>query len=131
MIVKTIVRLNKISENIRNYGTSSDLFNVAIRDRPTVKKVLFPLSTLNEEQEEQELAENLPFPLIHPENKINKVWNPIYLVLMLYTATVMPYRIAFEDTISDGWLITDYFTDSLFWIDMVINMFTAFYNEDG
>lgn len=50
---------------------------------------------------------------------------------MLYTATVMPYRIAFENDISLGWEIADYFTDSLFWIDMLINMFTAFYNEDG
>lgn len=47
MIIKTVIRLNKISENIRNYGTSSDLFNVATRDRPTVKKVLFPLSYLS------------------------------------------------------------------------------------
>lgn len=54
MIIKTMVRLNKISEDIRNYGTSANLFDVATRDRPSVKKVLFPLTSLYEEQENEE-----------------------------------------------------------------------------
>ncbi|KRX03435.1 hypothetical protein PPERSA_02814 [Pseudocohnilembus persalinus] len=131
MIIKTVVRLNKISENIRNYGTSSNLFDVATRDRPTVKKVLFPLTAVTEEEEEQELSEALQFPLIQPNSIVNKIWNPIYMVLMIYTATIMPYRISFEDEIQTGWSVVDYITDSLFWIDMFINMFTAYYNEDG
>jgi hypothetical protein len=49
MIIKTMVRLNKISEDIRNYGTSANLFDVATRDRPSVKRVLFPLTSLYEE----------------------------------------------------------------------------------
>jgi hypothetical protein len=35
--------------------------------------------------------------LIHPKSSFKTVWNPILIFLLLYTATIMPYRVAFED----------------------------------
>ena len=131
MIIKTMVRLNKISEDIRNYGTSANLFDVATRDRPSVKRVLFPLTSLYEDHENEEEQRKLPFPLIHPNSQLLNVWNPIYVLLMIYTATVMPYRVTFQDVSSEAWQIFDYTIDALFWIDLLVNMFSAFYNEEG
>ncbi len=39
----TIYRLNKVIEDIKNYGTSPSLFDPAIKNRTVVKKTLFPL----------------------------------------------------------------------------------------
>lgn len=131
MIIKTMIRLNKISEDIRNFGTSANLFDVATRDRPSVKKVLFPLTSLYDEQENEQEKKKLPFPLIHPNSMINTIWNPIYTLIMIYTATVMPVRISFQDENSNEYNILDFVIDSLFWCDLVVNMFSAFYNEEG
>jgi hypothetical protein len=73
----------------------------------------------------------LPFPLIHPNSKLNNIWNPIYISIMIYTATVMPYRVAFQDDINEGWRIFDIIIDTLFWIDLVVNMLSASYNDEG
>ncbi|EAR99256.2 cation channel family protein (macronuclear) [Tetrahymena thermophila SB210] len=130
MIVLAVIRLNKICEDIRNFGTSPNLFDVAIRNRIAVKKVLFPLSFKEEGPKENE-QNKIDFPLIKPNSKIHSIWSPILLCLVFYSATVLPYRIAFQDDVSNGWDIFDYVIDGLFWIDLVINMFSTYYDDDN
>ncbi|KAL4471127.1 hypothetical protein ABPG72_006508 [Tetrahymena utriculariae] len=130
MIVLAVIRLNKICEDIRNFGTSPNLFDVAIRNRIAVKKVLFPLSFKEEGPKESE-QNKIDFPLIKPNSKILQIWSPILLCLVFYSATILPYRIAFQDDISQGWDIFDYVIDCLFWIDLVINMFSTYYDDDN
>ena len=43
VIIKTIVKMNKISKDIRNFGTSDRLFDITTRDRESVKRYLYPL----------------------------------------------------------------------------------------
>jgi hypothetical protein len=132
--------LNKISEHIITYGTSSNLFDLSSRDRPALKRYLFPLLY----QENDDLGTeslNLDFPLIHPKGVIKTLWNPILFLLMLYTATLLPYRsnninfifiAAFDfDDDSKFWLVLDYIIDSLFWVDLLINFCTTWIDEDG
>lgn len=47
------------------------------------------LSDFNNDDQEIE------FPLIHPNSLLMKIWNPILVILMIYTATIMPFRISF------------------------------------
>lgn len=49
----------------------------------------------------------------------------------MYSATVLPYRIAFQDEISLGWEVFDYGIDGLYWFDLVINMFSSYYDDDN
>ena len=49
---------------------------------------------------------------------------------MVYTATVSPYRIAFYDEDSIGWLVIDGIVDGLFAIDMILTFFTAYFDND-
>ncbi|KAL4438790.1 hypothetical protein ABPG74_013463 [Tetrahymena malaccensis] len=130
MIVLAVIRLNKICEDIRNFGTSPNLFDVAIRNRIAVKRVLFPLSFKEEGPKENE-QNRIEFPLIKPNSQIHKIWSPILLCLVFYSATILPYRIAFQDDIPYGWDIFDYVIDGLFWIDLVINMFSTYYDDDN
>ena len=35
--------------------------------------------------------------LIHPSRNFAAIWNIVLVIILLYTATIMPYRIAFEE----------------------------------
>ena len=50
--------------------------------------------------------------------------------LLLWTATVMPFRICFEDDISTGWFVIELTIDSLFFLDILVTMNSAYMNED-
>lgn len=128
-ILRIVFTLNKISEEIIVYGTSSNLFDLSIRDRQALKRYLFPL--LYQEQDDlfQDLVE---FPLIHPNSLVKTVWNPILFFLMVYTATLLPYRMAFEpDLMTPGWFIFDIIIDVLFWLDFIINCISAYFDDEG
>ncbi len=67
---------------------------------------------------------------IHPDSRFKKAWSIVLLVLLLYVATIMPFRIAFEDTSTGVWFYLDYVLDFLFFIDMWVNIFSAYLDED-
>jgi len=51
---------------------------------------------------------------------------------MIYTALVMPIRVAFmtdnEDNV--GWVIMDWLCDGIFFLDIFITFFSAYFNDD-
>lgn len=47
--------------------------------------------------EEIELEENPPKYILTPSSKFKDFWNLVSMLLLLYTATYMPYKIAFVD----------------------------------
>lgn len=134
-IIKVIFRLKRISEDIQTYGTSSNLFDLTTRDRTTVKKVLYPLNEESEVKNVKSDDGHLPFPLLHPKSKIKLMWTPVVVLLLLYTATLMPYVLVFFD-IDDNewtnpWVVFQLIVDLLFWFDLIINLISAYYNEEG
>ena len=48
---------------------------------------------------------------------------------MLYTATVVPYRIALIEEEPLGWYIFDIIVDFLFFVDVIINCYLAFFDN--
>jgi hypothetical protein len=70
--------------------------------------------------------------MIHPDSRISVSWNIILAALLIYTATVMPYRLAFiEPVMYDGWFYVELMVDIGFFIDVWANLFTAYYTSDG
>jgi len=61
-----------------------------------------------------------------PDNKFLKVWNPIIVILLIYTASFVPYRTAFLDEVSEGLVIFEYIVDALFFIDIFINFMSGY-----
>ena len=64
------------------------------------------------------------------------VWNLLIIIMVLYTASVSPYRLAFaDDFIVNGW--SKFFAafeiciDVIFGIDIIINFITAYEGSDG
>lgn len=52
-----------------------------------------------------------------------------YFRILLFTAIMTPYRIAFYDIDTLEWIIVDTVIDLFFGIDLVLNFFMAYYNE--
>jgi Ion transport protein len=70
--------------------------------------------------------------LILPNSPFKLFWNIVIILLLIYTATWMPYQICFIDKPSQGALLFfEYIIDSLFFLDIVFNFFTAIENPDG
>jgi hypothetical protein len=63
--------------------------------------------------------------VIFPSNRIKRVWDLVIMVLLIYTATYVPFRVCFIDDGSDGFFIWECLVDSLFFIDIVLNFFTV------
>ena len=61
------------------------------------------------------------------------IWNLLSVLILLYTATVMPFRIAFveEDGIVVWSIIIDSIIDLLFLLDIVVTFISSYEDKDG
>jgi hypothetical protein len=73
----------------------------------------------------------MPKFVINPTALWKTIWNVLGLLLILFLALTVPYRIPFEDTTPDSWLYLDVSIDSIFMIDVILNFFTAYEDENG
>jgi hypothetical protein len=79
-----------------------------------------------------EVSPDLPWYLLDPEGDLISLWSIVLGLLLAYTALVLPVRIAFYETVFfDAWLMMDLITDTLFFVDFVINCFTSFRRSNG
>ena len=64
--------------------------------------------------------------VIMPGNKIKTAWDIIIIFLLIYTATFVPYQVAFIDDVSTTLYVIMTFLDVLFIIDLPIQFITAY-----
>lgn len=69
--------------------------------------------------------------VVFPDDPGREMWEAVVLLygllrLMSYAVTVTPYRVAFVETDDTLWEVLDYLVDSLFFVDVVLNFFTAY-----
>ena len=48
----------------------------------------------------------------------------------MYTAVVIPFRVAFVDGSSDAWFALEIIVDLLFFIDIILTFNTAYQDDD-
>lgn len=82
-------------------------------------------------QESQRLRnlKNYDYFIILPDDSFKKKWDILITFTLLFTALVSPYRIAFVEVDSFGWSIVESMTDCIFGIDLCLNFFFAYYDE--
>jgi hypothetical protein len=60
--------------------------------------------------------------MVESGSNFHKFWGMILIILLLYTATVMPYKIALiDDDNSDSLYYIDISVDFIFMLDIIIN----------
>jgi hypothetical protein len=130
-----IAKFRKMNKNLQLYGTSETGF-----DENKPKKHLHKLRRIQTEVEKEEngdksqIKKKLKFylPILLPNCTFMYFWNTILLLLMIYTALLMPFRIAFIDQDdSPIWSPLENVIDFLFLTDCLINFNLAFYNIDN
>lgn len=67
--------------------------------------------------------------VLHPTTKLRRYWDFLQIFLLLYIAISVPYRIGFSEPSYGAWYIIDFFIDMYFYIDMVLNFFTAYWES--
>lgn len=74
----------------------------------------------------------LPCFMLDPDSPKKLVWNAIVGFLLVYTATVTPFRACFmEIYIYSGWWIADTIVDILFFIDILVTLNSAYRRDDN
>ena len=69
--------------------------------------------------------------LFAPNGKVTKTWNVVLIILLLYTAIIMPYRISFVEFVwYDDWFYVELVVDALFFTDFLVNLNSAYRVED-
>ena len=61
-----------------------------------------------------------------PEGTFHKFWDLYIILLLLYTAFFMPYKLAFIEDESFSIIVIDYIVDISFLIDIIVNFLTAY-----
>ena len=65
-----------------------------------------------------------------PESNIKVIWNMVMIVLLVYTATFVPFRTAYIDDVSPNFEYFEYLVDSLFAVDLFVNFISAYVDHD-
>ena len=75
---------------------------------------------------------SMPFLILSPGSKFKVLWNIIMALVLLYTALIMPYTLTFIDyNTFDAWGILEIILDILFFIDIIINFNSAYFDQEG
>lgn len=57
------------------------------------------------------------------------IWDLYILFILLAICTIIPYRLAFDDRDTLGWIMTYAAIDICFFLDIIISFFTTFTDE--
>ncbi|CAI2375652.1 unnamed protein product [Moneuplotes crassus] len=72
-----------------------------------------------------------PWYILKPNTWFKKIWDVVVMILLVYTASYAPFRMAFITNISTSVFVFETFIDTLFVIDLLVNLFSAYENEEG
>ena len=65
-----------------------------------------------------------------PDSKVLSAWNIIMMLLLLYTATYIPFKTAFIEDSPELVNTIEFSIDSLFFVDLFVNFITAYETAD-
>jgi voltage-gated potassium channel Kch len=68
--------------------------------------------------------------LLLPDDPMKTRWEIFISLILIFTATTTPYRLAFIEKDDDGWTALNYATDSIFAIDIIICFCSAYEDEN-
>jgi len=82
-----------------------------------------------EESNRQRNLKPYNYFVILPDDPFKKKWDLIIATMLIFTALVSPYRIAFVDVDSTPWTVVETIIDCIFGVDLLLNFFFAYYDD--
>eukprot|EP01043_Picozoa_sp_COSAG02_P028168 COSAG02_NODE_1695_length_11271_cov_8.120659_8_plen_832_part_00 len=120
-------------EEFEHWWQSEDKFSDfehLLDDSAFYKDEKFVAGTVILEEAEEE-AEDWPIGLLHPFGLFRTFWDSLSAIAIAYSALAVPYRMAFDLTVTGSAEIFDRCVDVSFMLDMVLTFFTAYYDADA
>ena len=69
--------------------------------------------------------------IIFPDDGLYLSWGYVVTGLLIYTAIITPFRLALVEEETLDWFIIGLIIDGLFFTDVVINCFLAYFDSDN
>ncbi|OMJ92390.1 hypothetical protein SteCoe_4832 [Stentor coeruleus] len=104
---KVIGKLMVLKKEIRLYGSTRSCESPTLNDNETImKKIDYKW-------------------IFNPDSNFKAAWNSVIMILLFYTATILPYRMCFNAWQYNNWMILDIIIDIVFFFDILITFNTA------
>ena len=127
--LRSIYLLNKIRADINTYGTNSHLFDVFGHYRKNLSEIMQTKKKFIQNSNQVIICRKKVFL---PNGSLARYWNTLLFFLLMYVAFVMPWIMAFSDFYDIGiWTALEVAVDLCFLIDILINLNTAFKDEEN
>jgi hypothetical protein len=129
--IKSKLMIMKVSKEIQLYGTSTIVEQKNSED-PFKKNGTKKTKTLFGPIIQDMREPSFPIFMLHPEGRAKTFWNVVVTLLLIYTAIVMPMRLAFiEGEVYDTWWCFELALDCLFFLDILVNFISAYFDTEG
>lgn len=114
---RTIGKLSKMSKDIQLLGSSKNTY-IEKQSKETSAEI-------------ESEPKKMKLFILRPKSNFLKYWSVVMLLLLLYTVSVTPFLVCFEDNLSDIFKYMGFIIDLLFCFDILINLSLAFVNDEG
>ena len=114
----------------RNYFQKVNIFNSGFRSKLNLSEVENAIDPDEDERVYQKKLNNTKW-LMFPKNKFKQGWDIWVMLLLIYTATIVPYTVCFYDETGDFGFLFDLVMDLSFTIDIILTFFTAILLKSG
>ena len=129
--------VHSLDQDILVYGTSNQLTDLQNHYKQNIDEVISTKTekrehfrAINEQEEEVKLQEDKW--ILTSNSYFKRIWDQLIAITLLYTATVMPYQLAFQDEhFWDAWVILELIIDAIFSVDIAVNFLSEVVLDDG
>lgn len=129
--VKMDRAIKATSDEILIYGTQNELLDQNMLYKTNIDE-LVELKSKKLEKFRVSKKSRKKCCLLQPESGFRQVWDLVMLVILMYTALVVPFRVAFfSEVFWDGWTVCDFILDGLFLIDVLLTFVSVQVYDDG
>jgi len=134
--IKVQRSLRLVKDELLLFGTSHDLADQNMRYKVNIDELIDKKARKAEDFRQQTtnyFLESANYRcLVSPNGTFKQTWNVLITVLMVYTATVMPFRFAFYETVFwDEWTVLELTMDLIFLCDVGVNFFSIYTKGNG
>jgi len=126
------IRFKKFMKEIKVYGPGQGYFSEYPQATTDYEGYFQRKANYLLENNNSKESQKLPRFISHPSKGVKAYWNIFVGFLLLYTATVTPFILAFVETSYwDKWFWSDMIIDFCFLVDVVWNLNTAYAKNEG
>ncbi len=125
-LVKGAKRIFTVTREVQLYG-----YPPAYADEVLLADLMRASNKMARRRRRKEEEKKGYWFMIHPDNRLKSAWSVLLVFLLLYSVIINPLQIAFFSEGLVGWTIAECFVEVLFFIDIFVNMCSAYYDTDG